>query len=278
MLDEPDNSRSRRIAAVTDLSIVTINIWNRQGPWEERKRRLRAGLAALAPDIIAMQEVIRRGASSQADELTDHLGHHVAFGKARPLDAEADYGNAIASRFPIDEIDVRDIPCLDVDEPRSVLVVKLATPAGILPVLVTHYSWRMEHGFVREQQSLAIANVLDSLPADSLPPLFIGDLNAAPSENEIRFLVGEHAIEGRSLRLTDCFAAAGRGDGFTFDGRHNPFAEPWKEPPRRIDYIFVDGPDASGRGTPIEARVVLDELTDDIAPSDHYGVYARVRF
>jgi hypothetical protein len=80
------------------------------------------------------------------------------------------------------------------------------------------------------------------------------------------------------LRLTDCFGTVGEGDGFTFDGRHNPFAEPWQEPPRRIDYIFIDGPDARGRGTPISAKVVLTDLVDGVAPSDHYGVLAQVRY
>ncbi|HHH30419.1 MAG TPA: hypothetical protein ENK57_19050, partial [Polyangiaceae bacterium] len=258
-----------------DLRVLTINIWNRQGPWEQRKERLRRGIADLKPDIVGMQEVIRRGSSNQAHELVE--GHHVAFGKARPLDPDADYGNALTSRFPILNERVVALPCLDVDEPRSVLIVDLDTPAGVLPVLVTHYSWRLDHGYVREAQSLRIAEVLDEIPADTLPPLLLGDLNAAPSEPEIEFLAGKRTLDGRTVALTDCFASAGQGEGYTFDGRHNPFAAPWNEPPRRIDYIFVDGPDAQGQGTPITADVVLDEPVDGVHPSDHYGVMAQIR-
>lgn len=261
---------------MTELRVLTINIWNRQGPWEERKRLLRDGIAALQPDVVGMQEVIRRGDRCQAHELVD--GHEVAFGKARPLDAHADYGNAITSRFPIAKTETIEIPCLDVDEPRSVLAVELDTPTGRLPVLCTHYSWRLDHGYVREAQSLRIAEVLDDISPACLPPIFVGDLNAGPSEREIRFLVGQQPIDGRAPALTDCYDAVGAGDGFTFDGRHNAFAEPWKEPPRRIDYIFVDGPDRDGRGTPVAAEVVLNETVDGVHPSDHFGVLARIRF
>lgn len=259
-----------------DLTVLTLNIWNRQGPWDTRRELLRAGIAALDPDIIGMQEVIRRGDSTQAHELT--AGYQVAFGRARALDGEADYGNAIASRFPILRTEVVELPCLGVDEPRSMLIAELDTVAGVLPVLVTHFSWRLDHGFVREQQSLAVARALDDLAQHTLPPIFLGDLNAAPDDREMLFLVGQHTIDGHHTTLTDCFAAVGRGDGVTFDGRHNPFAEPWKEPPRRIDYVFVDGPDARGRGTPVSAEVVLTELVDGIAPSDHYGVFTRIRY
>ena len=261
-----------------ELTVLTLNIWNRQGPWDTRRELLRKGIAALNPDIIGMQEVIRRGDSTQTHELTAGLGHHVAFGRARALDADADYGNAVSSRFLIQRTQVVELPCLGVDEPRSMLIAELDTPAGVLPVLVTHFSWRLDHGFVREQQSLAVARALDDLSPHTLPPIFMGDLNAGPDEHEILFLVGQHTIDGHNTTLTDCFAAVGRGEGITFDGRHNPFAEPWKEPPRRIDYVLVDGPDTMGRGTPVSAEVVLTELVDGVAPSDHYGVFTRIRY
>ena len=79
---------------MTALRVLTINIWNRQGPWEERKERLISGIAALEPDIVGMQEVIRRGSSTQAHELVKGIGHHVAFGKARPLEDKAVQGLA----------------------------------------------------------------------------------------------------------------------------------------------------------------------------------------
>jgi endonuclease/exonuclease/phosphatase family metal-dependent hydrolase len=43
------------------ITVLTINIWNRSGPWEERRAMLRAGIEALNPDVIGMQEVMSDG-------------------------------------------------------------------------------------------------------------------------------------------------------------------------------------------------------------------------
>ncbi|MCA9621233.1 MAG: endonuclease/exonuclease/phosphatase family protein, partial [Myxococcales bacterium] len=253
-----------------------LNIWNRQGPYAERETRLRRGLADLAADVVGLQEVVadRATGRSQADELGEDLYPHRVFGMARPIDEHRAYGNALLSRFPVADHQVVALPCLGVDEPRSVLVARLETPAGILPVLVTHYSYRLDHGFVREQQSLAIARLLDGVGGD-LPPLLLGDLNAAPDTTEIRFLRGAHALEGRSVYLADSFGLVGEGPGYTFDGRHNGFAAPWREPPRRIDYIFAGPPDAKGRLEPLESEVVLTKADEGIHASDHFGVLTR---
>ena len=41
------------------LRVATLNIWNRFGPWEERLEAIRAGVGALSPDILGLQEVVR---------------------------------------------------------------------------------------------------------------------------------------------------------------------------------------------------------------------------
>jgi endonuclease/exonuclease/phosphatase family metal-dependent hydrolase len=110
-----------------------------------------------------------------------------------------------------------------------------------------------------------------------IPPRFVGDFNAVPEATEVRFLTGLHALDGKSIYLADCFAQVGVGPGFTYDEVRNPFAAQFHEAPRRIDYIFVRGPDAQGRGKPMACRVVLDDVGDGVAPSDHFGVYAELR-
>jgi endonuclease/exonuclease/phosphatase family metal-dependent hydrolase len=162
-----------------------------------------------------------------------------------------------------------------------VLVTEVGTSGGRLPLLVTHFSYRMEHGFVRERQALAIADVLEKVISrgdDVLPAVVMGDLNASPDASEIRFLLGLQVIDGRSAYLADCFGETGEGPGYTFDGRHNLYAAPWHERPRRIDYILVRGPDSKGRGKPVDAEVVLTEVHDGVVASDHYGVFATIRF
>ena len=60
------------------LRVVTLNIWNRQGPWRERLPLIRDGLAALAPDVVGLQEVL--GAQRTPEQvLQDFEADYTAF-------------------------------------------------------------------------------------------------------------------------------------------------------------------------------------------------------
>jgi endonuclease/exonuclease/phosphatase family metal-dependent hydrolase len=263
------------------LSVLTINIWNRQGPWDERFALLREGIAALEPDVIGMQEVLSDGSHDLAREIVAGLdGWNVVYGEAKPLQGDYSFGNAALSRHPIAKRKVVPLPNADTDEHRSLLIADVQTPFGPLPFCVTHLAWRLNHGYVREQQVAALATALKKeipIAEETLPLVLTGDFNAGPDATEIRFLKGLHALDGKSCFLADCFGEVGEGPGYTFDGRRNPYAAYTHEAPRRIDYVFTRGPDKFGRGKPLSARVVLDELKDGVAPSDHWGVLAQIR-
>ena len=66
------------------LKVLTLNIWNRQGPWEQRLPLIRAGLRALDPDLVALQEVLALDGApaNQADDVAAGLGYRVAYGPA----------------------------------------------------------------------------------------------------------------------------------------------------------------------------------------------------
>jgi endonuclease/exonuclease/phosphatase family metal-dependent hydrolase len=259
---------------------LTINIWNRQGPWPRRRLLLRQGIERMAPDVVGLQEVLNGPEDSQLQQLAAGLGYEQVFGEAIARADGTSYGNAILTRHPIARHEVFALPGSVPDEPRCVLLVEIELGHGRLPVLVTHLAWRGEHGYVREEQVAAIADIVDRVPRGSgvLPPILMGDLNASPEATEIRFLTGLHALNGRSICLSDCYAEVGRPPGFTFDGIHNAFAAPWHERPRRIDYVFVRGPDLANeaRGKPLAAEVVFTETVDGITASDHYGVLATI--
>jgi endonuclease/exonuclease/phosphatase family metal-dependent hydrolase len=259
------------------LRILTLNIWNRQGPWEPRLSLLRAGLERLAPDLVALQEVIELDGRSQADDLREGLGYQAAFGPAQDLGGGVRFGNAALSRWPFAGSRVFPLPTGESDERRSLLLAEVASPFGTVPFFVTHLNWKLHHGAIREQQVAAVAAHLKAAaPIRGLPAIVAGDFNAEPESTEIRFLKGLHAIAGQSTYLADCFGLVGEGRGFTFDPTRNPFAAQSLEPPRRIDYVFVRGPDRAGRGQPLSARVVMEEEVDGVCPSDHYGVLAEV--
>jgi endonuclease/exonuclease/phosphatase family metal-dependent hydrolase len=259
------------------LRVLTLNIWNRSGPWEPRLALIRAGVRALSPDLVGLQEVVAHEGRSQADEIREGLGYEGAFGLAHDLGGGVLFGNAVLSRWPIAASSVSALPTGESAESRSLLFAEIASPHGDIPFFVTHLNWKFHHGAVREQQVLAIAaRIKEAAPISGLPPILTGDFNAQPEATEIRFLKGLHAIEGRSTFFADCFGITGDGPGFTFDATRNPFAAPTREYPRRLDYVFVRGPDKRGRGQPVSARVVMEEVVGGVCATDHYGVLAEI--
>jgi endonuclease/exonuclease/phosphatase family metal-dependent hydrolase len=99
--------------------------------------------------------------------------------------------------------------------------------------------------------------------------LVVGDLNAAPDSDEIRWLL-KHA------GLVDTFAAIHPADsGFTWHARNRFTSEQQPNlPDRRIDYILAAGEEIVGALR--SCCIVCDACTETgIFPSDHYGVMAE---
>ncbi len=60
---------------------MTWNLWWRFGPqWRERQHGILQTLRAVDADVVALQEVWRTDATTQAHELGGRLGLHAAFG------------------------------------------------------------------------------------------------------------------------------------------------------------------------------------------------------
>ncbi len=262
---------------MNELRVVTLNIWNRSGPWDRRLPLIQSGLLKLAPSIVGLQEVILADGRTQAHDIGEGLGFHVAYGVANDLGDGVQFGNAILSRWPITRQEVFPLPSGGSSENRSVVFAEIASPHGKIPFFCTHLNWMFHEGIVREQQVVAIADFVKQMaPTSGLPPILVGDLNAEPEASEIRFLKGLQSLAGRSTFFGDCFGQVGEGPGITFDARNNPFAAPTHEYPRRIDYVMVRGPDSHVRGKPLEAGVCFDEVVDGVCASDHYGVWAEI--
>lgn len=272
------------------LRVLTLNIWNRHDPWEDRLRLIREGIRELDPDLIGLQEVLSQEGRSQADVIAEGFGYSVAFGAAAKVAGGAEFGNAVLSRWPVARQQVFPLPTGAADEARSLLLAEIDAPHGRIPFGVTHLNWKFHHGAIREAQVSMIAEILErEAPVDApalappppagaggFPPILVGDFNAQPDAAEIRFLKGLQTLGGRSVFFSDSFEQAGHGPGYTFDATRNPYAAGTHEYPRRIDYIFVRGPDRQVRGKPLVARVVFQDLVGGVSASDHYGVYAEL--
>src|SRR5438128_1377653 len=127
---------------MASLRVVTLNIWNRLGPWEERLAVIREGLRELAPELVGLQEVIDANGRTQADEIAEGLGYQTAYGIANPYGGGVSLGNAVLSRWPIAETHVFPLPTGGTDEKRSMLLARIASPHGKIPFFVTHLNWK----------------------------------------------------------------------------------------------------------------------------------------
>ena len=134
----------------------------------------------------------------------------------------------------------------------------------------------LHHGHVRQLQVKALTDAVARLaPPEGFPPIVVGDFNAEPDSDEIRYLRGLTGLGGPCVYFADSFGVAGQGPGTTFSKR-NDFAAPLREPERRIDYVFVRGPDDAQRGEPLDCRLCFDEKREGTFPSDHFGVITTI--
>ncbi len=241
------------------VSVLSLNIWNRSGPWKERAERIRSWIERLDPDLIGFQEVLRGPGQDQAAELLDGLSYEIDFARASPFWEEStlDFGNAVASRWPLIDREELALPDGGVRESRVALSVSIAAPPGPISFTTTHLAFRLHHGFVRELQVSALGDlVLRRRPRGGFPPIVCGDFNAVPESSEMRYLRGLQSLAGRGFHLRDAWEEAGTGgDGITWSNR-NPYARTWRDPERRIDYVLVGRPHPNGLGVVETCRVV----------------------
>ena len=257
------------------VTVLTLNLWNRGGPWPERLEVIRAGLASMQPDVVCLQEVLALTDLDQARLVADGLGYHVAFG--RDGDDHYPFGNAILSRWPIVRTLAHPLPRGGTHENRAVTFAALATPYGTLPVFSTHLNWKLHEGHVRVQQVRDLVAFIDRVTDEGeLPAVLAGDFNAEPDADEVRYLRGLTGLGGECVYFCDCWAAAGDGSAGATFVRRNPYAGTGQEPDRRIDYVFVRGPNERLEGVARACRLAFDAPVGDVWASDHLGVLATI--
>ncbi|MFP6579821.1 MAG: endonuclease/exonuclease/phosphatase family protein [Myxococcota bacterium] len=260
------------------LSVLTLNLWHDSGPWRQRCQRIGEWIDRLDPDLIGFQEVIAGDDYDQVAEILGARAYHCDFVKASPFwgEGKGSFGNAIASRWPITQRWPLVLPDRGDGETRAALGVAIDAPVGKLTFWCTHLHWKLHHGSVRERQVVALAQeVIARRVRDGFPPIVVGDFNAEPDSDEIRFMKGTHSIGEKSVLFYDAWQVAGcDGPGITWSNR-NDYARTALEPERRIDYIFSGYPLQNGLGHLEACRVVCDDAAGGVWPSDHFGVYAE---
>ncbi|MFO0660774.1 MAG: endonuclease/exonuclease/phosphatase family protein [Polyangiaceae bacterium] len=258
------------------LRVVTLNLWNVTGDWEQRREVIRRDLRALDPDLIAFQEVVDPGQTGDFDQARDACEGLGVAAHSQFVSAPAagwPIGNSILSRWPIRRHVSFELPNGGTSEVRAALFTEIDSPIGVIPFATTHLNWKLDEGHVRVEQVKALVEKLESLAsADDYPLIIAGDFNAEPISDEIRYLRGHTGLGGKCTYFADSFATAGDGSpGYTFC-RHNPNAATSFEPDRRLDYIFVRRREALLRGHALRSWVCFDKPREEVWASDHFGV------
>lgn len=246
---------------MTRLRVATLNILNLADRWEERLPLLLADVAALRPDLLALQEVVypmqqdRILGAATPDEYAIHRGW-----AGRP-----EYGNSILVRAPLAAIDGGER--LDLGYRRSAhrVVVPLADGATVL-VAVTHLHHRVPDIAIRDEQVAALLAWLAEAPATTAQ-LVMGDFNADPVEPAYARMTG--------AGFRSVYAEAnGTEPAITWPSGLQAPAMDTDGDPACLDYAWIRGATSAIHARLWADRPAVDDPT--LYPSDHLGVVATI--
>ncbi len=242
------------------LSFLSLNIWFDNQNWPARFALMLEEIRELDPDIIGLQEVIQRqDFDNQAMQLADSLGYFYYFDSVDDESRDTRFGNAIVSRYPIEETNFRALEPLDAY--RKVVHARISVDGQTLDVYNTHLH---NPGDATETRKTQIRDMLDFIDETGTSDLVfvMGDFNANPDWEEMEVMYE---------RFIDVYPLFHENH---LDPEHGTLNYHLGHSQRRIDYVFFEEK-SSVFLTPLSAEIVLDEPDEnDIYPSDHFGVLA----
>ena len=216
------------------LRVLTYNIHHGEGTDNRSDiERLAKIIRDLNPDVVALQEVDfktrRSNGIDQAGRLGELTRMESVFGRAMYFQG-GEYGEALLSRFPMEEKRVYALPYRPGQEPRAALAAKVI-PDGGLPEFIfvgTHLCHQSEE--TRFEQMTRIHSLLSDV--EDVPVILAGDLNARKGSPPMNVLLEEK----------------------------------WRDasgPDSRIDYILVRLKDP---WKVVEVRIIEDDVASDHFP------------
>lgn len=246
--------------ASDEITVVTLNLWHDQHDWPARLRRIVAGLRALDPDVICLQEVLQHPTlPNQAATIAESLGCAYRFVSVDGEDRPKRYGNAILTRHPVLRGGGKFL--LPLNDWRVVAHLRVDVRGRAVDVYDTHLHHTIEGGAIRAEQLRDLLAYVDSTRGDG-PLVLAGDFNCELGSPELR------AVERGWL---DAFAATHPGVRGEAAATMNPLLG---NEARAIDHVFVP---RRGRLAPRAAEILFRECgPDSVWASDHFGLLARL--
>jgi endonuclease/exonuclease/phosphatase family metal-dependent hydrolase len=148
---------------------------------------------------------------------------------------------------------------------RSICGLTLDGPFGSLDVFTTHLAFPIDAGADRERQARACRSFIHQINPDfrKRPIIFGGDFNDEPDSATVGLFLADGVF-------VDSMAGVPVEERITF-AWENPYTDAALHPGRCIDYVLHNSLLAT-----VESRVAGAAVDGRLAPSDHYGVLARL--
>lgn len=258
------------------IRVLTWNLWGRFGRWQAREEAIRATLRSVDADLIGLQEVWADHERNLAESLAVDLSMHWVWSPS-PGRSKVQVGNAVLSRWPIEDSDREQLDAGHLGDGRTALFAAVAAPVGRVPFFTTQLSSPPDQSALRCAQVGEVSRFVARHAGGGFPPVLTGDLNAEPDSDEVRLLCGHKtapAVPGQVL--VDAWRYADPAEpGDTWD-RRNPFVRATHEPSSRIDYILVGRPGSGGVGHIVRAWRSGADPVSGVWPSDHAAVVAAL--
>ena len=242
------------------LHVATLNILNLADRWAERLPLILADMAALQPDVLALQEVVF---VMQQDRLIGAAGEG-QYAASRAWAGRPEYGNSLLVRSPLA---VRDHDRLDLGLNRAAGRVVIDLPGGPTAIVAAaHLHHVPADEEARADQAETLVAWLDGAPP-AVATILMGDFNAEPEEPAYARMA---AAGFRSAHAE----ANGSEPSITWPSGLQAPAMDTDGPPGCLDYIWV-----RGAVRVVEARLAFDRPHPDdptLYPSDHLGLSAHL--
>ena len=250
------------------FNIFSLNLWNLNGDFRDRMRRLDRYLSHARPEIVCLQEVspVTPTGRPQSDLLCTQLPDMTRLYSSQYQWEDREEGLATLSRLPLLSFESFMLPPADGDGLRRLQIAALDYHGQRMLVANTHLAFRHEQHLERLAQCRTIIGHLTTAAAhwqtDAI--VLVGDFNATPESPPIS------SITDSALGLRDLFAGTDLRRNRNTLPDANPHFVDDATSVRWIDYIF-----ATDRFEVLLLGLALDGKNGDFV-SDHVALEASL--
>lgn len=195
-------------------------------------------------DVVGLQEVSRGWLIWGGVDMLTWLSQRLNMPYVSGPTADPQWGNAILSRYPLKNIQLKQLPTDDLLIQRGFIQADIDVGSGKLNLIVTHFYHLDEKPEIRVLQS---EEIIRNIQPDK-PTILVGDLNATPDAQEMRIL--------ENSGMVDLASVLGNPPTYTYYS-----AAPYEQ----IDYIWISN----------GLKADHFNITNTTA-SDHFPVFSNI--